>query len=57
MISLSWICAQVYEISGKTVDAKDGASVAGVNIIIDGADEGTASDAKGQFTLSPFNKT
>jgi len=48
---------RLYEISGKTVDAKDGASVAGVNIIIDGADEGTASDAKGQFTLSPFNKT
>ena len=52
VISFSWICAQVYEISGKTVDARDGAPVAGVNIIIDGADEGTASDVKGQFTLS-----
>jgi outer membrane receptor protein involved in Fe transport len=52
LISLSWTLAQVYEISGKTVDAHDGSPVAGVNISVDNADEGTASDTKGHFTLS-----
>ncbi len=52
LISLSWIFAQAHEISGKAVDANDGSPVIGVNIIIDDADEGTASDVKGQFTLS-----
>ena len=52
LISLSWTLAQVHEISGKTVGTNDGSPVAGVNISVNNADEGTASDTKGHFTLS-----
>ena len=52
IFSISWIFPQTSEIPGQTVDAKNGASVAGVNIIIAGGDEGTASDVDGLFTLS-----
>ena len=51
-ISFSWTIAQVHEISGKTVDQKDGSPIAGVNVIITGGEEGTASDIEGNFTFS-----
>ena len=51
-ISFSWTIAQVHEISGKTVDQKDGSPIAGVNVIITGSDEGAASDIEGNFTFS-----
>lgn len=52
LFSLSCILAQVHEIPGQTVNAKNGAPVAGVNISIANSDEGTASDVEGLFTLS-----
>jgi len=48
-ISFSWTIAQVHEISGKTVDQKDGSPIAGVNVIITGGEEGAASDIEGNF--------
>ena len=51
-ISFSWTIAQVHEISGKTVDQKDGSPIAGVNVIITGGEEGAASDIEGNFTFS-----
>ena len=52
IVSLSWSIAQVHEISGITVDSKDGSAVAGANIIVTGGDEGVASDIEGKFTFS-----
>jgi hypothetical protein len=52
IVSLSWSIAQVHEISGITVDSKDGSAVVGANIIVTGGDEGVASDIEGKFTFS-----
>ena len=55
IIQLSILCllgAQRKDISGRTIDASDGNPIPGVNIIIKGTTEGTASDLEGKFTFS-----
>ena len=55
IILLSILCllgAQTKDINGRTIDASDGNPIPGVNIIIKGTTEGTASDLEGKFTFS-----
>ena len=55
IILLSILCllgAQTKDINGRTIDARDGSPIPGVNIIIKGTTEGAASDLEGKFTFS-----
>src|SRR5687768_9680033 len=54
MCSLLFDTAQAQErtISGKVMSSEDGSPLPGVNVIVKGTTNGTATDAEGQYTLS-----
>jgi len=52
------VLAQERSVSGKVTSAEDGSALPGVNVIIKGTTNGTATDAEGRYSLSvPSNAT
>ncbi len=46
-----------FEVSGKVTDAATGESLPGVNVLIKGTENGTATDSKGNYSLSASGPT
>ena len=45
---------QAQAISGSIADSEDGEPLVGVNIVVQGKNQGTVSDFDGNFTISNF---
>ena len=45
---------QAQNLSGTVADSEDGEPLAGVNIVVQGQNQGAVSDFDGNFTLSNF---
>ncbi len=52
--SMAW--AQTRTVSGKVTSAEDGTPMPGVNVVVKGTTNGTATDADGKFSLSVENE-
>jgi TonB-dependent SusC/RagA subfamily outer membrane receptor len=51
-LSLGWAWAQERTVSGRVTSAEDGNPLPGVNVMLKGTNTGTATDAKGFYSLS-----
>ncbi|HTJ52129.1 MAG TPA: carboxypeptidase-like regulatory domain-containing protein, partial [Cyclobacteriaceae bacterium] len=57
-IAIGQVLAQERSVSGKVTSAEDGTALPGVNVIIKGTTNGTATDAEGRYSISvPGNVT
>ena len=51
-VSISWVNAQVSQVSGTVISEEDGLPVVGASILVKGTTVGTVTDIDGNFTLS-----
>ena len=52
LLSISWLNAQITQISGTVISEEDGFPVVGASILVKGTTVGTVTDLDGNFTIS-----